>query len=70
MGRNGETAPSRREELMLRIALLAALIALPRLAYAADVDIVGTYRLISSNRVILDTGETEDTWGKNPVGYA
>jgi Lipocalin-like domain len=54
---------------MLRIALLAALTILPHLAYAADVDIVGTYRLISSKRVIVDTGETEDTYGNNPVGY-
>jgi hypothetical protein len=36
---------------------------------AADIDIVGTYRLISSKRMILDTGEMEDTHGKDPVGY-
>jgi hypothetical protein len=36
---------------------------------AADIDIVGTYRLISSKRMILDTGEMEDTHGKDPTGY-
>lgn len=32
---------------MLRLALVAALVVLPRLACAADDDIVGTYRLMS-----------------------
>ena len=54
---------------MLRLALVAALIVLPRLACAADDDIVGTYRLISSNRVTLETGETEESYGKNPSGF-
>jgi len=54
---------------MLRLALVAALVVLPRLACAADDDIVGTYRLISSYRVILETGKTEDSWGKNPSGF-
>jgi Lipocalin-like domain len=54
---------------MLRVLSAAALILLPQLTFAADVDIVGTYRLISSNRVILETGETEEAYGKNPVGY-
>ena len=54
---------------MLRLALVAALVLLPRLACAVDDDIVGTYRLISSTRVILETGETEDSYGKNPIGY-
>ena len=54
---------------MLRLALVAALVVLPRLACAADDDIVGTYRLISSYRVILETGKTEDSWGKNPIGF-
>jgi hypothetical protein len=54
---------------MLRLALVAALVVLPRLACAVDDDIVGTYRLISSQRVILETGETEDSYGKDPHGY-
>jgi len=55
---------------MLRILSAAALIFVSQLAFAAEVDIVGTYRLISANRVILETGETEDSWGKNPVGWS
>jgi hypothetical protein len=62
-------AKIKREEIMLRLALVAALVVLPRLAYAADDDIVGTYRLISSYRVILETGKTEDSWGENPNGF-
>jgi len=58
-----------RRKSMLRILSAAALIFVSQLAFAAEVDIVGTYRLISANRVILETGETEDSWGKNPVGY-
>ncbi len=33
------------------------------------VDIVGTYKLISSTRKILETGEVLDTYGENPNGY-
>ncbi len=54
---------------MLRVLLVVALILVPQLASGAEVDIVGTYRLISSKRMILDTGETEDSYGKEPVGY-
>jgi hypothetical protein len=54
---------------MLRLALVAALVIFPGLARAADDSIVGTYRLISAQRVILATGETEDSYGKNPVGF-
>ena len=31
--------------------------------------LTGTYRLISSTRKILDTGEVLNTWGKNPKGF-
>jgi hypothetical protein len=51
---------------MLRLALVAALIVLPHVSSAADDDIVGTYRLISSKRVILETGESEDAYGRVP----
>jgi hypothetical protein len=54
---------------MLRLALVAALVVLPHVACAADDDIVGTYRLISSKRVILETGKTEDAFGENPIGF-
>jgi len=36
---------------------------------AAEEDLAGTYRLVSSTRKILDTGEVLDTYGKHPTGY-
>ncbi|NVN86874.1 MAG: lipocalin-like domain-containing protein [Rhodopseudomonas sp.] len=38
-------------------------------AALAEENIAGTYRLISSQRKIVDTGEVLDTYGKNPVGF-
>jgi hypothetical protein len=35
----------------------------------ADEELAGTYRLVSSTRKILDTGEVLNTWGKNPKGF-
>jgi len=57
------------EEAMVRLAVVIALLLLASPAYAADDDIVGTYRLISANRVILATGDSEDSYGKNPIGF-
>ena len=57
------------EEAMVRLAVVIALLPFASSAWAADDDIVGTYRLISANRVILATGDTEDSYGKNPVGF-
>jgi len=57
------------EEAMVRLAVVIALLLFASLAYAADDDIVGTYRLISANRVILETGDSEDSYGKNPIGF-
>ncbi len=39
------------------------------LAVVSDADIVGTYQLLSANRLILATGETEDSYGKSPNGF-
>src|SRR5258708_29394942 len=36
---------------------------------AADEELAGTYKLISSTRKILDNGEVLDTWGKSPRGF-
>jgi hypothetical protein len=36
---------------------------------AAEEDIVGTYRLVSDTRKVLDTGEVFYTYGKRPAGY-
>jgi Lipocalin-like domain len=38
-------------------------------ATEADESIVGTYRLISSQRLIVETGETEESYGKDPTGF-
>ena len=55
---------------MRKVILLAvAVTALPYLALAADDELTGSYRLISSTRKILDTGEVLNTWGKNPKGF-
>jgi len=56
-------------EIMGWLALVIALFPFASSAWAADDDIVGTYRLISANRVILATGDTEDSYGKNPIGF-
>jgi Lipocalin-like domain len=58
-----------RREVMVRLALVIALLAFASPAWAAGDDIVGTYRLISANRVILATGDTEDSYGNNPIGF-
>ena len=50
------------------LAVVIALFPFASSAWAAD-DIVGTYRLISANRVILATGDTEDSYDKNPIGF-
>ena len=51
--------------LAAMVSMMFAVIAVS----AAEEDIAGTYRLISSTRKILDTGEVLDTYGKHPTGY-
>ena len=51
--------------LVVTVSMIFAMIAMS----AAQEDLAGTYRLISSTRKILDTGEVLDTYGKNPTGY-
>ena len=36
---------------------------------AAEEDLVGTYKLVSDTRKLLDTGEVSYPYGKNPAGY-
>ena len=54
---------------MRKLMLAATIAALPFSALAADDELVGTYKLISSTRKVLDTGEVLDTWGKDPNGF-
>jgi hypothetical protein len=49
------------------VVVVCSAVALSCSASAAD-ELVGTYKLISSTRKILDTGEVEDTYGKKPKG--
>ena len=44
---------------MKKVMLAAVIAALPFTVVAADDELVGTYKLISSTRKILDTGEQE-----------
>ena len=30
---------------------------------------MGTWKIVSSTRKLIDTGEVENAWGKNPKGY-
>ena len=54
---------------MRKLLLAVTIVALPFSSVAAEDELAGTYKLISSTRKILDTGEVLDTWGKNPKGF-
>ena len=54
---------------MRPLILAVAVAVLPFCAVAANEELVGTYKLISSTRKVLDSGEVLDTWGKNPKGF-
>jgi Lipocalin-like domain len=55
---------------MKKLLILAVLVTMfPPTSFAADEEIAGTYKLISSTRKIVDTGETEDSYGKSPNGF-
>ena len=54
---------------MRKIMLAFALSMLPFCAALADEELPGTYKLISSTRTILETGEVKDSYGKQPKGY-
>jgi Lipocalin-like domain len=54
---------------MRKLMLAVAIVALPFSSVAAEDELAGTYKLISSTRKILDTGEVLNTWGKSPKGF-
>ena len=54
---------------MRKIMLAFALSILPFCAASADEELPGTYKLISSTRTILETGEVKDSYGRQPKGY-
>jgi hypothetical protein len=46
-----------------------ALVMLASSAAVAGEDLTGTYKLVSSKRKIVETGEVLDTWGAHPKGF-
>ena len=46
---------------------LASTLSFP--AFAEDQMLEGTYRLVSSTRKLLESGQVVDTFGKHPTGY-
>jgi hypothetical protein len=64
-----EHTMNRRDVLSCSLVTTLALSLVPIAAKAADDELVGTYKLVSSQRKILDTGEVIDTYGKDPKGY-
>ena len=54
---------------MRKMMFALAVSTLPFRAALADDDLPGTYKLISSTRTIVDTGEVQDSYGKQPKGY-
>ena len=54
---------------MTKLMLAIAIAWLPFSAMAADDELAGTHKLISSPRKIVDADEDLDTWGKKPRGY-
>jgi hypothetical protein len=57
------------EDIMRKIVLAFAASTFPLYAALADEELSGTYKLISSTRTILETGEVKDSYGKHPKGY-
>jgi hypothetical protein len=51
--------------IAVTVSMMFAVIAVS----AAEEDLAGTYKLVSSTRKVLDTGEVLDTYGKHPTGY-
>src|ERR1700722_15093483 len=59
-----------RRSSMRKVALiigLASILSFP--AFAEDLMLGGTYKLVSSTRKLLDTGEVIEAYGKHPTGY-
>jgi hypothetical protein len=55
--------------LKLSAAAMACLL-LASSALAGEYEFAGNYELVSATRKILETGQTEDTFGKKPKGLA
>ena len=55
----------------MKIAILgtALLLAIPFAAPAGESDLYGTWKLVSLNSKVMDTGQMEQLRGKAPIGY-
>lgn len=53
---------------MKNLLAIIFIVAFPFGVSADDSDLVGTYKLISATRKVLQTGEVDDVYGKNPSG--
>ena len=55
----------------MKIAILGSvlLLSIPLAAPAAESDLYGTWKLVSLNRKVIDTGKMEESRGKAPKGY-
>ena len=58
----------RKVVLLVVLAVTACLVLGTFAAFAAE-ELTGTYRLVSSTRKVLDTGDVINTYGKQPTGY-
>lgn len=56
----------RKVILWVVLAVTASMMFATFAAFAAEEDLSGTYRLVSSTRKILDTGEVLNTYGEQP----
>jgi hypothetical protein len=54
---------------MRKLVLAVAIAAMPISVIAAEDELVGTWKVVSFTRKILDTGEVVNTFGKNPKGF-
>ena len=48
---------------------IVLLLAIPFAAQAAESDLYGTWKLVSNNSKLIDTGEVQQPRGKAPTGY-
>jgi hypothetical protein len=56
--------------LLRAVAAASTILFMVGTAFGGEQEFAGNYKLISATRRILDTGQIEDTFGKNPKGLA
>src|SRR5436190_12778255 len=53
----------------LLISFVAAILTTATPVNAGDEEIHGTWKLVSSQRILVETGQKFDSWGPNPNGF-